>query len=250
MNTKWIVQKFIIAALVLFVSGAAIAIAMDQVKDGIKTYNWRYKMTVEVETPEGIKTGSAVREMNLMFEPRPLDPPKQFYVSHKMRGEAVAVDLGKHGVVFAYFSSDSYPEVTDTFEGPPMRTLEGAEYYSSLEAGPTPVAPQRVPWIVTFSDLSDPMSVEMVKGGVFNVEEQKHILVDRFEELFGEGFRLRSVTVEMTDEPVTWKIEAYLPWLAELKGGYLDGRFSGGGPELSNILYGGNFKIGDISDDE
>jgi hypothetical protein len=25
--------------------------------------SWRYKMTVEVETPEGLKTGSAVREV-------------------------------------------------------------------------------------------------------------------------------------------------------------------------------------------
>lgn len=235
-------KRLSILIAVLLTCGAAIAVAMDQIEDGTKAYSWRYKLTVEVETPDGVKTGSAVREMNLLFEPRPLDPPKHYYVSHNMRGEAVAVDLGERGVLFALFSSDSYPEVTDTFEGPPMRTLEGAEYYSSLEAGPTPVPPQRVPWIVTFSDLSDPMSVEMVKGGVFDVEKQKHMPVDRFEELFGEGFRLKAVTVEMTEEPVTWSIEEYLPWLDALQGRYLHGGSTS--RDAPYGLYGGNFRIG------
>ncbi|MGH1404911.1 MAG: hypothetical protein ACRBDL_11800, partial [Alphaproteobacteria bacterium] len=59
------------------------------------------------------------------------------------------------------------------------------------------------------------------------------------------GVKLKSVTVEITDEPVTWRIGTLLPWMQKVNGGYLDGRFSGGGPELSNILHGGNFQKGD-----
>jgi hypothetical protein len=39
------------------------AYAASELSSDNKTYSWRYKMTVEVETPEGIKTGSAVRQM-------------------------------------------------------------------------------------------------------------------------------------------------------------------------------------------
>lgn len=58
-----------IAAVVLLVAVGAYALVQNKAAvPGIgdaknKVYGWRYKMTVSVETPEGIVTGSAVRQM-------------------------------------------------------------------------------------------------------------------------------------------------------------------------------------------
>ncbi|GAB5469821.1 MAG: hypothetical protein Kilf2KO_28510 [Rhodospirillales bacterium] len=201
--------------LALLVCGAAVA--MSELTEE-KTYSWRYRMTVNVDTPEGLKTGSAVREVAVTFKPRPGYSPNPYHASHTMRGEAVAVDLGERGVLFALITFDSYPEVTATFEGPPAFTLEGAEFYSALKDAKAALDPARYPSypaLVTFADPDDPKSVQSVmtfertgklKDGTFAVTE------DQTEELFGEGVRVESITVEMTDDPVTWGVvEMFLP---------------------------------------
>src|SRR4051812_15423843 len=69
---------------------------------------FRYKMTVTVTTPEGDKTGSAVREVSVTHGLH-LTPEMQPAVH--LKGEAVVVDLGSRGVLFAllngyYLGSD------------------------------------------------------------------------------------------------------------------------------------------------
>ncbi|MCB9988267.1 MAG: hypothetical protein H6868_02910 [Rhodospirillales bacterium] len=235
-------KKFLAIAGLIILTGAAVAYAMGETA-GNKSYSWRYKMTVTVETPEGLKSGSAVRQIDIKIEPRPGYRPHPYYASHKMKGEAVVVDLGKRGLLFAITSSDSYPEVTDTFKGPSLFTIEGGEYYSKLKGVKAPVLPKDMPWMVHFTDLNNPLTVEIVKGNVFDIKQQKGVPVDDFERVFGEGVKLHSVTVEMTDEPVTWGIEQVLPWLSELKGGYLDGGFTSRNAPYG--LYGGNFTMGE-----
>jgi hypothetical protein len=56
------------------------------------------------------------------------------------------------------------------------------------------------PMFVRFRDLRDSASVEEVKP-----EELKAA--------FGEGYALRRVTVERTDDPVSYDISKHLPWL-------------------------------------
>lgn len=72
---------------------SAVTFAMSEQKSMQAT--WRYKMTVTVETPEGIKTGSAVREISNSLQgnnwPDVGNPAG-------VRGEAVVVDLSKRGV--------------------------------------------------------------------------------------------------------------------------------------------------------
>lgn len=64
---------------------------------------------------------------------------------------------------------------------------------------------------------------------------------DHFEELFGEGVKLKSITLEITDEPVTWGVvDEWLPWLKTIKGGYLHGGFTAKSAPLE--LHGGNFQ--------
>ena len=52
-------KKILVIVGILILGGAVAAVAMS----GKNNNTWRYKMIVEVETPEGLKTGSAVRAM-------------------------------------------------------------------------------------------------------------------------------------------------------------------------------------------
>ena len=237
------IKKIALGLLLLLTSGVTVGIAMSDVAQN-KVYSWRYKMTVEVETPEGIKTGSAVREVEVTFKPRPGHYPSGYLAKHKMKGEAVIVDLGERGILFATITPDSYPEVTETFPGPPAFTIAGAEYYSQLEQNAQPLSPKRYPQIVMFQNISDPKSVKLVKGREFDIRKQQEIAIDNFEEIFGKNTNLKNISIETTDQSVEWKIQRWLPWIDDIDGGYLDGQFSGGGPELANILHGGNFRLG------
>jgi hypothetical protein len=66
------------------------------------------------------------------------------------------------------------------------------------------------PYFVRFKDMADPKSVEQVDP-------------DNLAKSFGAGYRLKSLTVQMTGEPVTVEIEKRLGWLMSVKGKNLDG---------------------------
>lgn len=202
--------------MVLLVAAWAFALAQNKaaVPDvgdaGNKVYGWRYKMTVSVETPEGIVTGSAVRQMGndtagsaLPEVGNPAD----------VRGEAVVVDLGQRGVLFALISHQSDLEFYNAFPVPGMpignggSSPEGIRYYASLPVGSKGTLnseyPPGYPKLVMFKDINDPKSVTEVQiwerndRGLFGLKE------DRMQELFGPGIKLKDITLEITDEPVT-----------------------------------------------
>ena len=59
------------------------------------------------------------------------------------------------------------------------------------------------PYFVRFKDIKDPKSVEQVDP-------------DNLAKSFGTGVKLKSLTVQMTDEPVTVGIEKRLGWLGSV----------------------------------
>lgn len=239
----------ILALCVVFIGGVS-AYAINQ----HGTYSWRYKITVTVETPEGLKTGSAVREISNSV---PIIRLPDVGNPGSIKGEAVVVDLGERGVVFSLISHESDNRFSATFPLPGRKggqgstTAEGIKYHASLPVGTKkvvdPVYPPSYPKIVTFTDRNDPKSVTLVqewererKTGLYKLK------TDRFAELFGEGVRLRDITLEITDEPVTWgHVDEWLSWLSEVKVGYLNGATIRSSNELSNVLHFGNFKRGE-----
>lgn len=256
---------FVILA-VLILGGAAIAYATNT-SDEMVSGKWRYRQTVTIETPEGLKTGSAVREINEYWAPNDdvLSANGATWVFARakahldkmepaLRGEAVVIDLGKRGVVFALLKGgkrgEDYakrlPNEIFPFSGPDY-SPEGIAYYSSLKNARAVLDPTDYPIMVTFRDMKDPKSIELVYQNMpVNVQNQSHFdyaVTDRFEELFGKGVKLKEITFEMTDDPVTLGIDKVLGWLAGLEGGYLDGGFTSRNAPLG--LYGGNFKTGE-----
>ncbi|HBM06154.1 MAG TPA: hypothetical protein DD369_11230, partial [Erythrobacter sp.] len=79
------------------------------------------------------------------------------------------------------------------------------------------------PMLVTFGDLDDPASVERVDP-------------DDLAATFGEGVRLKRITVQITDDPVTSGIEQRLGWLGNIRE-----------MNLSNEDFPEDFPVGDFS---
>ncbi len=172
------------------------------------------KLKVEVDTPEGVKTGFSVIEVRR-------DKADKGY---RARGEAVAVDLPGNQTLFVLLRSQSNPDWVgslhsyskiDDSNGITDDTIEAREAYNRRVAADRrvwPIARRRktavedsdnYPLFVRFRDIADPKSVEQVDP-------------DDLAKSFGPGVKLKSLTVQMTDEPVTSGIEKRLGWLDHL----------------------------------
>lgn len=178
---------------------------------------WRYKVTVTVETPEGIKTGSAVRVASTYTE-QSIIPQQGGRFYNISRGEAVVVDLGKRGVLFSIMSGQDEAEFV-------FKSFAGKEKTNKISS--TLV---KYPYVstLTFTDLNNPKTVKGV--------EYKNLAKS-----FGEGVTLKEVTVEITDEPVTTGIEKWLPWLSKTYG-YISGKHGSFGNTLYDRLDSGDFQ--------
>lgn len=244
---------FPLLGLSLFLSGCIVTAFMP-------SGSWRYRMTVEVETPEGLKTGSAVREVHVQQQPAPL--PEMSPVKKTVKGEAVVVDLGERGQLYALLRSErsvdySYYVVYDAFPNPLILgdneslIQKSIRYYSNLEASKE-LPLSLYPMLVTFTDPNDPSSVQPVFETMSEHPERKDAKVtlkeDYFEALFGKGVRLRRITIEMTEDRVTWGIEKWLPWLSKYYNQRLDGNRFGtleADNRLANSLSSGAFSTGE-----
>ena len=157
---------------------------------------YRYKMVVEVETPDGIKAGHAVREVHyyegggFMFgEGRP---------QMRLTGEAVAIDLPRGRTLFALLTGrDGYEDYSHNGISAIFRVMDRDigpkggphELWPKVPVIREPIT-DPVPALVTFRDMRDPKSIELVDP-------------DDLGKSFGPGYRLKSITIEVTDEPVT-----------------------------------------------
>ena len=178
----------------------------------------RYKLQAEVETPAGLKTGYSVIEVRLEKSLR----------GFKVKGEAAAVDVAPGQTLFVVLRSpqtfDWAAQAINIFPGTaklaPGETGHEADVrrtgraldakradrraYPAWVRGNTSADPEKswpgTPYLVRFKDIGDPKSVERVDP-------------DDLAKTFGPGFKLKSLTVQVTDDPVTTGIHDRLPWL-------------------------------------
>ena len=224
-------KKMLGAGLVFLVLAVVL---VGTVYAGIFSDSWRYKMTVVVETPEGLKTGSAVREVTVK---KGLALTPQMLPDIEVKGEAVVVDLGKRGVLFALMRGG----------------MHGQDYGSDIlfdafpekkKIGKVTLTPQQYPMFARFRDLNDPKTVEIISqindrempdgyGGMSKTSE----------EVFGSGVKLKDVTIEITNDSITSGIEKQLPWLATIYG-YISGKNVSMGNKPYEWLDTGDFQKG------
>lgn len=198
----------------------------------LRRSGYRFKMTVEVETPEGLKTGWSVYEVeaNNVVALTPGGVGRE----RKLRGQAVVVDIASGKALFALVGNDSLAEMSMAALDPAYKNdwVESAERIAAGTGiqSPALIMTWNYPMLVTFTDIDDPKSVQRVDPANLAAS-------------FGLGIRLKRITVEVTDDDVTTGIEKRLRWLGDHPEPSLD---PGHGPKdfsLPASLHHGDFKL-------
>ncbi|WFU32845.1 hypothetical protein QA635_41330 [Bradyrhizobium brasilense] len=201
----------------------AIALAWLLVRCSTPQASLRYRMTIEVETPGGMRSGSSVMELRLEREfliPMPGAGGSDWGGGFTVHGEAPFVDLGDGKVLFAtnydrnysYLSSMTHivVQVLGYRElAPPLPSGDNARTMSAaVKAKPSGVLrPKDYPTLVTFTDTSKPKSVVVVSP-------------DNLAAAFGAGYRLGRMTFQVVeqDAPLTATLAAHFPALVDERG--------------------------------
>lgn len=177
--------------------------------------SYRYKLMVEVETPEGLRTGSAVRQVN--WSPGFGITQEADTASMSHEGEAVMVDLPDGETLFALMSPDGQETPMLAFGS---ATLKSDADRSVKELHP-PTRPEGrygesgYPTLVRFRDINDPKTVERVDPSQLPAS-------------FGQGYRLRRITAQIVEDDVTTRVKKRLTWLTGDMGQRLEKIPSGG----------------------
>ena len=200
---KWFGPLALLAALVIG----------DQIR--INRPAHKYRLTVEVETPEGRKSASSVVAIH---------PDRSYTRRGQTRtlGDAVFVDLGQGRNLVALLAHlDNNKLVLDDMNYVALRAYGAAGGKRvpfgemSRQAGIVPVTGELIPLLVSFADPGQPGTARRVGP-------------DDAEAVLGPGSRIQGISAEVVPngywpldfggalgEPVTRGIEARLPWLKD-----------------------------------
>jgi hypothetical protein len=198
---KWFGPLALLAALVIG----------DQIR--INRPGHKYRLAIEVETPEGVRSASGLMAVH---------PDRSYSRGGHTRtaGDAIYVDLGggKNLVALLAHVDDGKIDL-DGINYVALRAYTGAAgarvsfNQMSRLSGVVPVNGALMPVLLSFADPANPGSARMVSA-------------DDAAAALGAGYRLRAVTAEVVPngywpldfggalgEPVTRGIAAKLPWL-------------------------------------
>ncbi|MEH2547339.1 hypothetical protein V1283_003984 [Bradyrhizobium sp. AZCC 2262] len=200
MNFKWFGPLALLAALVIG----------DQIR--INRPAHKYRLTVEVETPEGRKSASGVMAVH---------PDRSYTRRGQTRtlGDAIFVDLGQGKNLVALLAHVDKNLVLDDMNYVALRAYLAATGkrvpFSEMSrlTGVVLVKGELIPVLVSFADQAMPGTARVV-------------LPDDAEAVLGKGYRLQGISVEVVPngywpldfggalgEAVTRGIQAKLPWL-------------------------------------
>jgi hypothetical protein len=200
MNFKWFGPIALLAALVIG----------DQIR--INRPAHKYRLTVELDTPEGPKSASGVMAVH---------PDRSYTRRGQTRtiGDAVFVDLGQGKNLVALLAHVDNNLVLDDMNYVALRAYAAASGkrvpFSEMSrlTGTVPVKGALIPVFATFADPANSGTARVVPP-------------DDAAAVLGKGYRLQGVSVEVVPngywpldfggvlgEPVTRGIQAKLPWL-------------------------------------
>ncbi|UPJ54157.1 hypothetical protein IVB30_18040 [Bradyrhizobium sp. 200] len=201
MNFKWFGPLALLAALVIG----------DQIR--INRPAHKYRLMVEVETPQGRRSASGVLAVH---------PDRSYTRRGQTRtlGDAVFVELGQGKNLVALLAHVDNNLVLDDINYVALRAYAEASGkrvpFSEMSrlTGIVPVKGALIPVLVSFADLAAPGSAKVVPP-------------DGAEAVLGKGYRLQGLTTEVVPNgywpldfggvlgaPVTRGIQAKLPWLS------------------------------------
>lgn len=183
-----------------------------------ETPTYRYRLTVEVETPHGLRLGSSVIEVRQRLV-RPGSSPVHQAIERRARGEAVTVDLPGGRKLFALLRSEDDVDWAETVMQTAAPRVAGESYEEQFDnvcliKSPVVLPPRwppvagglqmaGYPILVTFADLRHPSSIKRVEPSDLPA-------------IFGAGFHLKRITVQITDDKITTGIKEQLTWFRDL----------------------------------
>jgi len=197
---KWFGPLALLAALVIG----------DQIR--INRPAHKYRLTVEVETPDGPKSASSVLAVH---------PDRSYTRRGQTRtlGDAVFVDLGQGKNLVALLAHVDGKLVLDDINYVALRAYAEASgkrvafSEMSRQTGTVPVKAALIPVLIAFADPASPVPARVVRP-------------DEAEAVLGQGYRLQKISAEVVPngywpldfggplgEPVTRGLVAKLPWL-------------------------------------
>lgn len=171
------------------------------------TQVWHYKISVTIATPEGDKTGYAVREIT---REKGISLTPEMTASREVKGEAVAIDLGERGTAIAILRGASIDVPIRLFfellrDRPLGEIIElPAEYH--------PIIVHYKNGDRKWTSLENVYRTKPRRG-----DRLPAIIEDDLEKAFGEGVFLRKIEISKVDEPVTRFISPYLPEKVHIK---------------------------------
>lgn len=184
--------KFAMVTSALLAMGAAGWQAL-----GFKNWEWHQKLSLVVQTPSGIVTGGSVVTIKAGTTPKWLPGEGAGGMGSETIGEASFVEVAPGKYLFALLGNELdrtlsifLPEIADTKDkAAQLETLRDMQ----------DVPRTKYPILVTFADLTDPMTVRKVDP-------------DDLAASFGPGMILNRITLEITDAPITeGKVESIIP---------------------------------------
>lgn len=171
---------------------------------------YRYKMTVEVDTPDGVKMGYAVREI-IIRTPPPIPMLGEHRTGFGVRGEAVAVDISPGKTLLALLTdADGGYDFGGRHAHFLFTELTSGQLGDAIELWPNRPITQRprlvnpMPMLVRFRNADDPNSLEILSP-------------DALASAFGAGVSLRRVAIQRVEEPLTEGIGKRLAWINEME---------------------------------
>jgi hypothetical protein len=212
---------------------------------GCERYFWRQKLTVTVETLAGEVSASSVSQVSWRKHWIRTDGMGWDY---DLTGEAVVVEVTPGRYLFALMKGAGTTEymgsvAAASIDGREGRVIDGALFDEVRDkrdraAGVIAVPEYQYPMMVTFGDIGDPASVKLV--------DPTDLVAG-----LGPGVRLKSVTLEITDEAVTEGVVVEeLVWLDEYRANQwrLNGKKCVAGPitseNLADLMSAGDLNAG------
>lgn len=170
--------------------------------NNFQTLTFCYRLTVEIEIASAVRTGASVIEVMAIRQPWPF--PRSIV---RLRGQAVAVGLGRHGMLLATLADGGSVATTRNIQAPfnPVPLAFGVESNEVADLighrrklypdGPMPA----LVW------LPDPV----------NFKTMRLVPPDELRTVIAPEIRMRGMWIEITGDDVTKNLFTHLPWLAE-----------------------------------
>ena len=197
--------RWILVIVIILLCGPRLFIdAGTIVNNKVNSFSYRYRLALEVETPRGLKTGSSV--IQVAVTPKFVHwNPSASPIIIRVEGEAIFLDLGQGKNVIATLGFGPSGANEGRLSRLPSEVLGGDNGQSYKRArtweGRAELHGDLIPTMVTFGDLADPYTVQVV-------------MPDEFATVFGPGYRFKGAWIEMTRDDVTRAgIEEKLPWI-------------------------------------